>query len=101
WNGGPTSYVAQWVRCDADGTSDCNPITAYRDSSVYTPVVADAGHTLRVRWIAHNAAGDSNAAESAPTGVVTTTVPMDIQAPSIKNSTSPTVGTKLGADPGR
>ena len=72
WTGDPTSYRVQWVRCDADGTSNCSDITAYNSNSgAYTPTIADVGHTLRVRVIATNATGDSSPALSSPSGVVT------------------------------
>ena len=67
WTAAPTSYRYQWVRCDADGTSNCTDITSYRTSANYTPASADSGHTLRVRVIATNANGDSAAALSSPT----------------------------------
>jgi hypothetical protein len=71
WTGAPTSYRVQWIRCDADGVSNCSDITAYNSSSgTYTPTIADVGHTLRVRVIATNATGDSLPALSAPSGVV-------------------------------
>jgi hypothetical protein len=71
WTDAPTSYSVQWVRCDADGVSNCTDITAYNSSSgTYTPTIADAGHTLRVRVIATNADGDSLPALSGPSGIV-------------------------------
>jgi len=67
WTGSPTAFRYQWVRCDADGTSDCADITSYRAGANYTPASADSGHTLRVRVIATNGNGDSAPALSAPT----------------------------------
>jgi len=69
WTGAPDSYTVQWVRCDADGTSNCADL-AGRTASGYTPGAADVGHTLRVRITATNPAGTSAPATSAPTGVV-------------------------------
>jgi hypothetical protein len=99
WTGGPTSYQDQWLRCDTGG-SNCTAINAYGTVANYKPVPADAGHTLRVRYIATNAAGDSSPATSDPSGVVTQPVPTNISQPSIKNGASPAVGTKLGSDQG-
>ncbi len=67
WTGSPTSYRFQWVRCDADGTSNCTNITGFNNSASYTPAPADSGHTLRVRVIATNVYGDSAPAISSPT----------------------------------
>jgi len=69
WTGAPDSYSFQWVRCDADGTSNCVDMGDPRRGR-YTPVAQDVGHTLRVRVVATNSAGSSAPATSAPTGVV-------------------------------
>jgi len=69
WTGAPDSYSYQWIRCDADGTSNCSDISG-RTRYTYTPVSDDVGHTLRVRVVASNTAGDGAPATSAPTGVV-------------------------------
>jgi hypothetical protein len=100
WNRNPTSYQAQWLRCDTGGNS-CTTITAYRNTGNYTPVAADNGSTLRVNLIADNAGGDSLPARSAASGVVTTQVPTGTSLPTIKNGASPTVGVTLGADQGK
>jgi hypothetical protein len=71
WTGSPTSYQIQWIRCDADGSSNCNPVTPYRTNvGTYRLVQDDAGHTLKVRMIATNSGGDSAPATSAASGVV-------------------------------
>jgi virginiamycin B lyase len=100
WTGLPTGYKNQWVRCDADGTSNCTDITAYGAAATYTPVDLDVGHTLRVRVIATSADGDSQPALSAPSGVVTGNVPAVTQAPEIKTA-SPVVGVKVSAYRGK
>ena len=69
WTNKPSGYLAQWLRCDTDG-GDCTEIMDYRPRKGYTPRGVDLGHTLRVRVIATNAAGDSDPATSDPTGVV-------------------------------
>jgi hypothetical protein len=101
WTGSPTSYKVQWVRCDADGVSNCTSATPYRVGvGTYVPVAADAGHTLRVNYIATNAGGDSNPATSAASGVVSQAVPTNTSPPRINNATSPAVGTKLTTEAG-
>jgi hypothetical protein len=99
WNRNPTSYQAQWLRCDTGG-NNCSAITAYRSSGTYVPVAADSGNTLRARFIATNAGGDSLPATSPASGVVTTAVPTNTSPPTIKNSANPVVSTKLAADQG-
>jgi hypothetical protein len=67
WNGKPTSFHYAWVRCDATGAA-CVGIGA-ATAKIYTPTVADVGHTLRVNVTARNTSG-STTATSAQTGVV-------------------------------
>jgi hypothetical protein len=103
WAHTPTAYRFQWVRCDADGTSNCTDDTPYRtDTGTYTPTSADLGGTLRVRVIATNANGDSTPALSAPSAVVAPNpgAPTNTTLPSTKTST-PQVGIKMGANVGR
>jgi hypothetical protein len=69
WTGAPDSYTYQWVRCDADGTSNCANLSG-KTANRYTPVGGDAGHTLRVKVRATNPAGTSSAQTSPPSGVV-------------------------------
>jgi FG-GAP-like repeat len=99
WSNDPTSYQSQWLRCDADGTN-CSAITSYSDYGKYITVGADLGHTLRIRYIATNSAGDSAPATSNPSGVVSGQVPVNVRLPSLSNGASPQVGTKLGSIPG-
>jgi hypothetical protein len=68
WTGSPTSYTYSWSRCDALGGS-CASI-AGATSVTYTPVKADAGHTLVAAVTAHNSEGGSSPARSAPTELV-------------------------------
>jgi lysophospholipase L1-like esterase len=67
WSGGPTAFVRQWLRCDANGAS-CAPIAGATDAS-YTLVAADVGATIRVRVNGNNAAG-STPADSAASALV-------------------------------
>lgn len=70
WSNNPTSYVYQWEQCDSAGLA-CSLI-AGATSQAYTIRAGDVGHTLRVREIAANVAGQGNPALSAPTAVVLT-----------------------------
>jgi hypothetical protein len=67
WKGSPTSFHFAWVRCDTTGAA-CLGIGG-ATAKIYTPTVADIGHTLRVNVTARNSSG-STTATSAPTGVV-------------------------------
>lgn len=67
WNGPPTGYAYQWLRCNAGGGS-CSRI-AGATTSGYTVAKRDAGHRLRVLVTASDAAGQASA-ESAATKLV-------------------------------
>lgn len=67
WNGSPTSFRFAWVRCDTTGAA-CLGIGG-ATAKIYTPTVADIGHTLRVSVTAKNSSG-STTASSAATGIV-------------------------------
>lgn len=67
WNGSPTSYEYQWLRCDELGAY-CFPI-AGATGKTYGVRFADVYSTLRVRVVAKNAQG-SAAARSAATDLV-------------------------------
>ena len=71
WSNNPSSFKYSWNRCDALG-SYCNPISGATASS-YLVAAADVGAILRASVTATNAVG-SNAAQSAPTPVVTGTL---------------------------
>jgi hypothetical protein len=97
WNGGPTSYGYQWVRCNAQGAS-CNPIGG-ATSQTYTPVQADVGNTLRVQVVASNASGPSEPELSPPTVLVADeNAPFATASPSITGT--PSVGQTLTAQNG-
>ncbi len=68
WSNSPTSYLYQWEQCDSAGRT-CSLIAGATSRS-YTIQAGDVGHTLRVREIAANVAGQGNPALSAPTVVV-------------------------------
>ena len=67
WNGSPTSYRFAWVRCNTTGAA-CLAIGG-ATAKIYTPTVADIGHTLRVSVTARNGSG-STTASSAATAIV-------------------------------
>jgi hypothetical protein len=68
WSNSSTSYVYQWEQCDSRGLT-CSLIAGATSQS-FTIQASDVGHTLRVREIAANVAGQGNPALSAPTAVV-------------------------------
>jgi hypothetical protein len=68
WNGAPTSFAFQWLRCNAGGGS-CTDIVG-ATSGTYVPVAADLGTTIRVVVTATNGSG-SVSADSEATAVVT------------------------------
>jgi hypothetical protein len=69
WTGSPTSFAFQWMRCDSSALI-CVAIGGAQ-ASTYGLTVDDLGHRLRVRIVATNAVGGSEARLSAPTGLVT------------------------------
>jgi hypothetical protein len=67
WSGPPKSYRYQWLRCNGHGGS-CRKIS-HATRSIYRLTKTDAGHRLRVRVSAVNAAG-TGTASSKPTAKV-------------------------------
>ncbi len=69
WDGGPTAFTFQWLRCPPDVRLDdagaCTPLPD-TDSELYAAVPADVGMRLVARVTATNAAG-AETALSAPT----------------------------------
>jgi N-acetylneuraminic acid mutarotase len=101
WTNKPTGYRSQFLRCDAAG-DDCDPITDYQSREArYKATPADAGHTLRARYLATNASGDSAPATSAPSGVVTQDLPTNVSPPTIRGGESPVKGSGLNSTPGQ
>lgn len=73
WDGSPTSYSYQWVRCSSSGGapdgSDCGVIGG-ATTTAYIVSSGDVGSRLRVRVTATNSDGSKTAASNA-TAVVT------------------------------
>ncbi len=82
WEGVPTSYAYQWLRCPAIVTAGeeagCTPI-AGADDSRYVPVAQDLGQRAVVKITANNDFG-SGTALSAPSDLVAV-APADAVAP--------------------
>ena len=53
----PGDYTFQWVRVDADGSS--NPVDVGTNAATYTPVAADVGNKLKVRVSFTDGDGDA------------------------------------------
>jgi hypothetical protein len=87
WTGSPTSFTYAWSRCDKNGDA-CKAI-AGATAKTYQLVAADVDSSIRVSVTAKNADGDSAAATSAPTAVVSpAAAPANTAAPTISGSTS-------------
>jgi hypothetical protein len=69
WTGSPIGFSRQWVRCDADGASNCADL-AGQTGSTYATTADDDGHRLRVRMIAQSATVDSDPVITAPSGLI-------------------------------
>jgi hypothetical protein len=63
WTGPPARYEYRWLRCSRQG-GECVPIKR-ANGITYRPTEHDAGHRLRVRVIAANAAGSARATSAA------------------------------------
>jgi hypothetical protein len=70
WSGPPKSYRYQWLRCNGHGRS-CRRI-AHATRSMYRLTKSDAGHRLRVRVSAVDAAGAGTASSKATARVPAT-----------------------------
>jgi hypothetical protein len=69
WTGQPApTFTYQWLRCNSAGSS-CSPI-AGQTGSTYTLVTADVGSTIAVAVTATNTVGSAGPVNSAPTGVI-------------------------------
>jgi hypothetical protein len=98
WNGSPTSFGYQWLRCGAGGMN-CSRIGG-ATSKTYTTTKSDVGHALVVLVTAKNSAGSSEPTNSKPTDPITTaTAPTVSTAPTITGK--PLVGEQLVADAGK
>lgn len=103
WDGSPSSFAYQWVRCPRDGGrsngSDCAVIGGASTSS-YIVSSADVNQRLRVRVTASNADGSTTVASNATPLVVNPANgrPVNTQLPTI--SGPPAQGQTLRAQPG-
>jgi hypothetical protein len=103
WNGSPTSYAYQWVRCPRDGGlpsgADCAAIGG-ATTTKYVVASADVDRRLRVRVTASNADGSKTVASNA-TAVVRTADqgrPVNVQAPTLSGTAAQ--GQTLHVSPG-
>jgi hypothetical protein len=96
WQGEPTSFFYQWLRCDS-AALNCAPI-ADATGPQYLLTQADLGFRIRVEVVAVNADGASPAKRSGATGVVRVAVPTVISKPTIAGI--PREGETLVASPG-
>ena len=63
WSNSPLRYGYQWMRCNPAG-GECAAIGGAINRS-YTPVLADAGHALRIQITATNGDGSTTASSAA------------------------------------
>ncbi len=103
WNGSPTSYAYQWVRCPRDGGqpsgADCAAIGG-ATTTKYVVAGADADRRLRVRVTASNADGSKTVASNA-TAVVRAAdqgQPVNVEAPTLSGTAAQ--GQTLHVSPG-
>jgi hypothetical protein len=71
-----TSFLYQWLRCAADGSS-CVAIGGATNQT-YVVTVADVGATIKVQETASNSFGAGSPATSAPTAVVQAAAPPQV-----------------------
>jgi hypothetical protein len=67
WSGPPKTYHVQWLRCNVRGGSCV--VIRNATHAAYRPTTRDAGHRLRVRVTAVNAAGSKTATSHATSPV--------------------------------
>lgn len=84
WQGSPTSFFYQWLRCDSDG-DNCAPV-AGAVAPQYALTEADLGSRIRVEVAAGNADGISPARRSAGTQVIRIPAPTSTAKPAISGS---------------
>lgn len=101
WQGSPTSFFYQWLRCDQNGAS-CAAIDAATQPT-YALAVADVGNRIRVEVVADNADGASPAARSAATNTIRIPPPTSTAKPQVSGDAqegqtlSATTGTWTGS----
>jgi outer membrane protein assembly factor BamB len=96
WSNNPTSYVYQWLSCDAS-LNTCNAIGA-ATGSTYVVRPGDIERRLKARVVATNDGGDSAAAFSNATDPVLTPIPGNRVVPTISGKAQQ--GQILTAAPG-
>jgi hypothetical protein len=82
WSGTNPVFTYQWQKCDANGTAASWANIAGATNSVYVPVTADIGSTLRVVVTGTNSRGSATK-ESSSTPVVASRVPANVSLPAI------------------
>ena len=97
WDGSPTGFAYQWLRCDAQA-GNCSAVSG-ATSDHYTIQTADVGSRLKVQVTASNASG-SGVAVSRPTDTVkpTGSAPKNTAAPTISGTAQE--GSSLTVAPG-
>jgi hypothetical protein len=86
WSGDtPITYSYQWQRCNSSGSS-CSNVGA--NSSKYTLVSADGGHTMRVVVTATNSVGVASATSDHSAVIGTGAKPKNTSAPTIAGNTT-------------
>jgi hypothetical protein len=96
WQGNPTSFFYQWLRCDS-AAANCAPVTGATQPQ-YQLTEADLGSRIRVEVVAANDDGASPAKRSGATEAVRTAVPTVVSRPTIAGI--PREGETLAASPG-
>ena len=85
WNGSPTSFTYQWLRCPP--ATACFPITISGNAKTYALVSADVGATIEVQMTASNTNPIPSApATSGPTATITPPPPSIVAAPTISGT---------------
>jgi len=103
WNGSPTSFAYQWVRCPSGGGlpsgADCAAIGG-ATTTKYVVAAADVDHRLRVRVTASNADGSKTVASNATALIRAADAgrPVNVQAPTLSGSAAQ--GQTLHVTPG-
>jgi hypothetical protein len=83
---GAVTYSYQWQQCDSQG-NNCQAIAGAQNPT-YTPVAADAGHTLRLAVTAADNDGSATATSNASPAVLTPESPLNNPAPTAPASSS-------------